>query len=188
MGQWYSKLREYFPAKEMKSENHMKILLREKRNCYQVEEGPHYTLVYYEKPDYLFIDYILVSDKSRGTGLGSKLISKVKKKNKLIILEVDPISPDDPESAKRVRFYQKQNFKKAPSIHYERIHPITGEKNVMDIFYWSERQHSDQWLMEKMKDIYEEVHAFKNQELYNTKPQPSSKVLHLKQYNASKVD
>lgn len=188
MEPWFSKLREYFPAREMKSERHMKTLLDEKESFYHIEEGPQYTLVYFEKPDYLFIDYILVSGSSRGTGLGSKVISKVKKKNKLIILEVDPVSPDDPESAKRVRFYQKQNFKKAPSIHYERIHPVTGEQNVMDIFYWSETKLSEQWLIEKMKDVYEEVHAYKNKELYDKTPQPANQVLRFKQNNASKAE
>ncbi|WP_033542461.1 hypothetical protein [Planococcus sp. CAU13] len=188
MSHWFAKLREYFPAKEMKSESHMKKLLMEKKGLYKVDEGPHYTLVYFEKPDYVFIDYILVSSSSRGSGLGSKVISKMKEKNKLIILEVDPVSPEDPETEKRVRFYQKQNFKKAPSIQYERIHPVTGEKSVMDIFYWSKSHLSDEYLVGKMKNAYEEVHAYKNEELYGITPQPANQVLQLRQLQAQKAE
>ncbi|TWT28372.1 GNAT family N-acetyltransferase [Planomicrobium sp. CPCC 101110] len=180
MESWFSSLRDYFPVKEMKSENHMKQLFKEKPDGYKLDEGPQYTLVYFEKPDFLFIDYILVNSSSRGSGLGSKIIDRVKKKNKMIILEVDPISQEDPETAKRVRFYQKQNFKKVPSIQYVRKHPITGERSEMDIFYWSPNTESEDWVMEKMKEAYEEVHAFKGEELYGAPPQTADEVLQLR--------
>lgn len=180
METWFSNLRDYFPAKEMKSETHMTQLFKEKPASYKLDEGPHYTLVYFEKPDFLFIDYILVNSSSRGNGLGSKVIERVKKKNKMIILEVDPISQEDPETAKRVRFYQKQNFKKVSSIEYVRKHPITGERSEMDIFYWSPQPESDEWVMEKMKEAYEEVHAFNSEEFYGNPPQATDEVLKLR--------
>ncbi|WKA53304.1 GNAT family N-acetyltransferase [Planococcus shixiaomingii] len=185
MESWFSNLRDYFPAKEMKSEKHMKELFAEKPNSYKLDEGPHYTLVYYEKSDFLFIDYILVNSSSRGSGLGSKIIDRVKKKNKMIVLEVDPISQEDPETAKRVRFYQKQNFKKVPSIEYVRRHPITGERSEMDIFYWSPNAESAEWVMEKMKEAYEEVHAFKGLEMYGAPPQVADEVLQLREAKQS---
>lgn len=183
MESWFSNLRDYFPAKEMKSETHMKQLFEEKPDSYKLDEGPQYTLVYFEKPDFLFIDYILVNSSSRGSGLGSKIIDRVKKKNKTIILEVDPISQEDPETAKRVRFYQKQNFKKVPSIQYVRKHPVTGERSEMDIFYWSPHSESDERVMEKMKQAYEEVHAFKGEDLYGAPPQTADEVLQLREAN-----
>lgn len=181
MESWFSSLRDYFPAKEMKSENHMKQLFEKKPEGYKLDEGPQYTLVYFEKPDFLFIDYVLVNSSSRGSGLGSKIIERIKKKNKMIILEVDPISQEDPETAKRVRFYQKQNFKKVPSIEYVRKHPITGERSEMDIFYWSPNNESDEWVMAKMKEAYEEVHAFNGEELYGAPPQTADEVLRLRE-------
>ncbi|WP_245894322.1 GNAT family N-acetyltransferase [Planomicrobium soli] len=159
----------------------MALLFKEKPEKYKLDEGPQYTLVYFEKPDFLFIDYILVHSSSRGSGLGSKIIERVKKKNKAIILEVDPISQEDPETAKRVRFYQKQNFKKVPSIKYVRKHPITGERSEMDIFYWSPAPQSDEWVLEKMKNAYEEVHAYKGEELYGAPSQPAEEVLQLRE-------
>ncbi|MGK7378194.1 GNAT family N-acetyltransferase [Planococcus sp. 1R117A] len=179
MEPWFLKLREYFPAKEMKSEQHMKTLFEKKSDAYKLDESKNHTLVYFEKPDFLFIDYILVNSTSRGSGLGSKIIEKVKTKNKPIVLEVDPITPEDPESAKRVRFYQKQNFRKAPSIEYVRKHPVTGEKSVMDIFYWTPADTSEEWVLEKMMEAYEEVHAFDNEAFYGIEPQPATQVLQL---------
>ena len=179
MRQWFSNLKEYFPAKEMKSEEHMVNLLDAKKNAYKIETGPENTLVYYEEPEFLFIDYILISSSSRGNGLGSKLMDRVKKKNKPIILEVDPITSEDPESAKRVRFYERLHFKKVHAIQYVRNHPVTGEKSEMDIFYWSPEKIADTWLLEKMKKIYEEVHAFQNPKLYGTVPKPANDVLQL---------
>lgn len=185
MDNWFKNLREYFPAKEMKSEIHMKTLFQYKKDTYQLEEGPQHTLVYYEEPDFLFIDYILVSSTSRGSGLGSKVMERVKKKNKPIILEVDPPSPEDPESIKRIRFYQKLNFRKASSIHYERKHPVTGEKSIMDIFYWAPQALPEHAIFEKMKKAYEEVHAYRSEDIYGIEPQPASAVL---QYRRSPLE
>jgi GNAT superfamily N-acetyltransferase len=179
MEPWFLKLREYFPAKEMKSEEHMKLLFEHKPEFYKLKESPQHTLVYFEKPDFLFIDYILVSSTSRGSGLGSKIMNEIKSKNKAIVLEVDPVTGEDPESAKRVRFYERLDFKKAPSIEYVRKHPVTGEKSVMDIFYWSAESESEEWVLEKMTEAYEEVHAFKHEDLYGIEPQPAAQVLRL---------
>lgn len=186
MDGWFLKLREYFPAKEMKSHDHMNRLFMEKGRNYKLDEGPQYTLVYFEEDDFLFIDYILVSSSSRGNGLGSKVIDRVKYKNKAIILEVDPVSPEDPESGKRVRFYEKQKFKKAPSINYERKHPVTGERSEMDIFYWSPETVSEQWIFEKMKEAYTEVHAFENEAFYQKPAQAAEEVLQLASTHAQR--
>lgn len=181
MEPWFSKLRAYFPAKEMKSEEHMKKLFEHKQEYYKLDESPHHTLVYYEKPDFLFIDYILVNSSARGSGLGSKIMHQVKSKNKAIVLEVDPVTPEDPESAKRVRFYERLDFKKAPAIEYVRNHPVTGEKSVMDIFYWTPGNVSEEWILKKMKEAYEQVHAFGSKEFYGIEPQPAEQVLQLAQ-------
>jgi hypothetical protein len=116
------KLREYFPAKEMKSREHMQQLFDAKSDAYKLDEGPDYTLVYFEKEDFLFIDYILVSSSSRGSGLGSKVMDRVKKKNKAIILEVDPVSADDPESGNAYVSMKSLNSKKpSPFPMYDTI-------------------------------------------------------------------
>ncbi len=44
------------------------------------------------------------------------MIAKLKKKNKPILLEVEPVDEDDTDTEKRLRFYQREHFKHAQSI------------------------------------------------------------------------
>ena len=85
----------------------------------------------------MFIDYIFVSKDARGEGLGNKLIEKLKKKRKPIILEVEPVNYEDTDSEKRLKFYQREGFKHATSIGYERRSLATNEVNKMEILYWA---------------------------------------------------
>src|SRR5690606_23811921 len=105
---WYNKLNKYFPAEEMKSKEHMDTLLSEKGNIYRKDEGPNHVMMYAEFSDFVFIDYIWVSSKTRGQGIGHTLIEKMKKKNKPILLEVEPIDYDDSDTEKRLRFYNRE--------------------------------------------------------------------------------
>ncbi len=77
---WYEKLAEYFPVEEMKSEEHMKLLLKEKGDIYHKDESNKHVLMYVETEDFVFVDYLFVSGSARGEGLGKKLIEQLKKK------------------------------------------------------------------------------------------------------------
>ncbi|MBM7694254.1 GNAT superfamily N-acetyltransferase [Peribacillus deserti] len=184
MTEWYSKLREYFPEREMKSEAQMKILFSDKET-YKRETGPEHVLIYLEKEDFIFVDYILISGKYRGNGMGSTLISRLKKKNKPILLEVEPITPSDPDSKKRVQFYERNSFKKANSIIYQRRHVITDELNDMDIFYWSPERKNEEWVFSKMREVYTEVHSYKAADVYDKEMQKVTEVLSIKEDNWS---
>ena len=177
MGKWFQNLRDYFPEREMKNESHMKQLFEDKPESYRLDESDQHTLVYYEKPDYVFIDYVLIDSSARGTGLGSRLMHKMKKKDKLVLAEVEPPSADDPASESRIRFYEKNGFKRAPSIHYVRNHPQTGERTEMDIFYWSPEPVTEDYVLDKMQDAYHEVHAFESELHYGKKAQTAEEVL-----------
>ena len=160
------RLCDYFPEKEMKSKKHFEALFQEKEGIYQLDEGPDHVLVYFEKSDYIFVDYILVTSTVRGKGTGSIVLDKLKQKEKAIILEVEPVTIIDPDSEKRIRFYEKNDFLKMDSIGYERIHMVTNELNKMDVFVWSPIYRTEQWVHDRMTDIYHEVHAYKSTELY----------------------
>lgn len=179
MRDWYSRLCDYFPEKEMKTKQHFEALFHEKEGIYQLEEGPDHVLVYLEKPDFIFIDYILVSQSVRGKGTGSIVLDQLKQKGKSIILEVEPVTTIDPDSERRIRFYEKNDFFKMNSICYERVHMVTNELNKMDVFAWTPVYKSEQWVYNRMKDIYQEVHAYKSRELYGCNPQLASEVLWL---------
>lgn len=174
---WYEKLNQYFPIEEMKSKKHMETLLQERKDIYHKDEGKNHVLMYAELPDFLFIDYLFVSKDARGEGLGSKLINKLKDKKKPIILEVEPINYKDSDSEKRLKFYQKQGFKHAESIGYERRSLATNEINKLEILYWAPNDESEEKIFKSMQQTYTLIHTFKDKELYGESYQPVHEVL-----------
>ncbi|ADU31158.1 GNAT family N-acetyltransferase [Evansella cellulosilytica] len=163
---WYEKLNQYFPIEEMKSKEHMELLLKEKREIYKKDDGPNHVLMYVEMDDFIFIDYLFVSNEARGQGLGKKLLDKLKSKSKPIILEVEPIDYDDSDTQKRQRFYKREGFKHAKSIGYHRRSIATGEINELEILYWSPSNESEESIYEKLRHTYENIHTYKDEELY----------------------
>ncbi|MFC4320641.1 GNAT family N-acetyltransferase [Litchfieldia salsa] len=163
---WYDKLNQYFPIEEMKSQDHMETLLREKAKIYHKDEGIHHVLMYVELEDFIFIDYLFVSQESRGQGLGRKLIEKLKRKRKSIVLEVEPINYKDSDTEKRLKFYKREGFKHASSIGYRRRSLATKQINELEILYWSPSEQSEEEIYNAMKKTYEMVHTYKDKEFY----------------------
>jgi len=174
---WYDKLNQYFPVEEMKSKKHMEILLAEKKEVYHKDESADHVLMYVEFDSFIFIDYLWVSPKTRGQGLGHQLIEKLKKKNKPIILEVEPVDYSDSDTEKRLRFYQREEFAHAHTIGYTRRSLATGEENDLEILYWSPKNESEEEIFEQMKKIYQDIHTYKDEELYGEAYQPVDRVL-----------
>ncbi|KMJ57809.1 acetyltransferase [Bacillus sp. LL01] len=174
---WYEKLNQYFPVEEMKSREHMELLLKEKGDIYHKDEGEHHVLMYVELENFIFIDYLFVSKDARGLGLGHKLLDKMKEKGKAIILEVEPVDYDDTDTEKRLRFYKREGFEHASSIGYRRRSIATNEVNPMEILYWSPTDAGEEAIYEGMKATYEQIHTYKDKELYGESYDKVDKVL-----------
>ncbi|WP_226037649.1 GNAT family N-acetyltransferase [Aquibacillus saliphilus] len=174
---WYEKLNKYFPVEEMKSKEHMEMLLKEKGDVYYKDEGPYHVLMYAEFKSFIFIDYVYVSAQSRGQGLGHKLMEKLKKKNKPIILEVEPVDYEETDSEKRLRFYQREGFLHAQSIGYNRRSLATNKENPMEILYWTPEDEGEEAIYNKMKQMYEDIHTYKDEQIYGKSYQPVDEVL-----------
>ncbi|SNZ14292.1 Acetyltransferase (GNAT) domain-containing protein [Terribacillus aidingensis] len=174
---WYEKLSKYFPIEEMKSKKHMELLLKEKADVYFKDESEDYVLMYAEFDHFLFIDYVYVSAKTRGKGVGGKLIDKLKAKNKPILLEVEPIQYEDSDSEKRLRFYEKQGFQHAQSIGYNRRSLATNEENPMEILFWAPNNESEEEIYQAMREMYEQIHTYKDKDLYGKAYQEADEVL-----------
>ncbi len=174
---WYQKLNKYFPIEEMKSKEHMDMLLKEKGDVYYKDESDDHVLMYAEFNSFLFIDYVWVSANARGKGTGHKLIEKLKEKDKPIILEVEPVDYDDTDTAKRLHFYKREGFYHAQSIGYNRRSLATNEDTPMEILYWSPTDDSEEVIYEKMKMMYEDIHTYKDEEIYGQAYQPVDEVL-----------
>ncbi|MFF2288360.1 GNAT family N-acetyltransferase [Peribacillus butanolivorans] len=175
---WYEKLNQYFPIEEMKSKEHIEILLTDKQEIYKKDEGPDHVLLYVEGDEFIFIDYLFVSKKSRGQGLGRKLIQKLQKRQKTILLEVEPVQEHDDDTLKRLRFYKREGFKHASSISYSRKSLATKENTPMEILYWpSDSSIEDEDVFNFMKEIYSEIHTYKDHHLYGKSYQNVDDVL-----------
>lgn len=174
---WYEKLNKYFPVEEMKSKAHMDMLLKEKGDVYYKDESPKHVLMFAEFDSFIFIDYVWVSSQTRGQGIGHQLIEKLKKKNKPIILEVEPVDYDDTDTGKRLHFYKREDFSHARSIGYNRRSLATNEETPMEILYWSPNDDSENEIYEKMKKMYEDIHTYKDEELYGKSYQHVDEVL-----------
>ncbi|ALC87019.1 MULTISPECIES: GNAT family N-acetyltransferase [Bacillaceae] len=174
---WYEKLNQYFPVDEMKSRVHMETLLADKGNVYIKDESPKHVLMYVEFENFIFVDYLFVSKEARGEGLGRKLLNQLKEKNKVILLEVEPINYDDTDSEKRLRFYAREEFKHATRIGYTRRSLATGENTVLEILYWSPSDEDESVIYEAMKWTYENIHTYKDEHFYGDSYDPSHEVL-----------
>lgn len=174
---WYQKLNEYFPVEEMKSKEHMETLLRDKSDIYYKDESTNHVMMYAEFEHFLFIDYVWVSEESRGQGIGKKLIQKLQKKNKSILLEVEPIDNNNEDSSKRLGFYKKLGFQHAQSIDYNRKSLATNEENVLEILYWSPSKTAEDLIFKMMQKMYNDVHTYKDTEIYGKSYQSVKDVL-----------
>lgn len=174
---WYEKLSQYFPVEEMKSKEHMELLLKEKKDVYKKDEGPMHVLMYVETDDFLFIDYLFVSKDARGQGLGKKLLQTMKQKQKPIILEVEPVDYEETDTEKRMRFYNREGFTHAQSIGYSRRSLATGEMTELEILYWSPENDSEESIYNKMCLTYENIHTYKDKMLYGKSYQSVDEVL-----------
>lgn len=175
---WYQKLNEYFPAEEMKSKEHMDKLLSEMGDIYHKDEGPYHVMMYAEFDNFIFIDYIWVSSQSRGQGIGHSLIENMKKKNKPILLEVEPIDYDDSDTEKRLRFYNREGFIHAKSIGYNPRSLATNEPVDLEILYWSPNEsETEEDIFKQVQTMYKDIHSYKTKEIYGKPRQKVDEVV-----------
>jgi GNAT superfamily N-acetyltransferase len=185
---WYEKLNQYFPVEEMKTEEHMKVLLKERADIYHKDEGENHVLMYVELDEFIFIDYLFVSKNARGQGLGHKLIEKLKKREKPIILEVEPVNYEDSDTAKRLHFYKREGFHHAVSIGYRRRSLATNEINELEILYWSPTDQDEDAIYEGMRRTYEMIHTYKDEQFYGESYQGVDEVLTFQTGDEQKKD
>ncbi|WP_010096548.1 GNAT family N-acetyltransferase [Ornithinibacillus scapharcae] len=176
---WYEELKSYFPEEEMKSKAQLDCLLKERGDIYYKEEGPYHIAIYSEFPDFIFIDFLWVSEKSRGKGIGRKVIETLKEKNKPIIIEVEPIDKNEPDTERRLRFYRKLDFKLAESIDYMFQAFVAKSETKLEIMYWSNRDITEREIFENMNTVYKEIHTYKVEEIYQVVPKKAKEVIRL---------
>lgn len=163
---WYSKLNNYFPEHEMKAPEQLQGLIEDK-DIYHKDEDENHLVLYAEFPSFVFIDYLLVTGKVRGRGIGTQLLNRYKAKGKLIILEAEPPDLEDADTGRRMQFYERNGFHHADQIIYER-QDEQGNPYQMHILYWypEEERFSQQQVMEHMALACKEIHNFRAKRYY----------------------
>ncbi|SDX23632.1 Acetyltransferase (GNAT) domain-containing protein [Marininema mesophilum] len=176
---FYTRLKNYFPEEELKKYAHLRDLLNNQDTYYKAE-NEDYLLLYSEFDTFIFVDYLLVSGKTRGKGVGTQVLDKLKDTGKAIILEVEPPTSSVPDSEKRIRFYEKNGFQLADQIHYN-LETEDGEALELDIYYWSPTPLTQEEVMEKMATACDEVHNFRSMLHYGKIRANPEEVLELKE-------
>ncbi|WDM02927.1 GNAT family N-acetyltransferase [Alicyclobacillus cycloheptanicus] len=161
---WYERLANYFPEHEMKHPEQLRELLQH-HEAYRKMETQDYVVTYAEFPDFVFIDYLLVNPRTRGKGVGSRLLNHFKARGKTLIVEVEPPDAEDEDTVKRVQFYERNGFVRAERITYTRSDD-DGTPYTMDIYYWSPDEVSEQAVLRNMKTICREIHNFRAMKYY----------------------
>ncbi|WP_152656742.1 N-acetyltransferase [Oceanobacillus sp. CFH 90083] len=174
---WFERLNGYFPVEEMKAKEQMKALLKDKPNHYYKDESDLHIMMYAEFAEFVFVDFLWVSEKARGKGIGKKLIQQLKDKRKTIILEVEPVDENNEDTEKRLRFYFREGFKVSKTISYTFQALVSHSETELDIMYWDERDKTDEQLFNYMITIYEEIHSYKQKQIYGYDPKPTNEVL-----------
>lgn len=161
---WYGKLNDYFPKQEMKTEEHLRELIAD-QDIYHKEETDDYIVLYAEFHDFLFIDYLLVTSRSRGKGVGTRILDRFKSKKKLILLEAEPPDDEDVDTERRLAFYKRNGFRIANHIEYKR-EDEEGESFYMNILYWPADEVSEQDIMKRMAQACRTIHNFRSRYHY----------------------
>ncbi|MCI3923059.1 GNAT family N-acetyltransferase [Paenibacillus sp. TRM 82003] len=178
---YYEKLTSYFPEHEMKARSQLEALL-ERNEAYGIDETDDYLVLYAELEDCLFIDYLLVADRARGKGVGSRLMRRLQAKaaaeGKTIVLEVEPVDETDEDTAKRLAFYRSHGFRPADRVVYERTDG-EGVPYTLDVLYWcaDAESLSQRDIYEQMRRVCRDIHNFRAMRVYGRLPADPDEVL-----------
>ena len=75
-------------------------------------------ILYWENPDFIYVEHFAINPNLRNNGFGRNILNTLAKKDKTIILEIDP--PIDEISIRRQSFYERVGFYKNSHFH---VHP-----------------------------------------------------------------
>src|SRR5699024_998991 len=75
-------------------------------------------ILYWEQPNFFYVEHFCVLPQLRGMGFGSRALELLQAKGKPVILEIDP--PRDAVSRRRKGFYERCGFAENPFAH---LHP-----------------------------------------------------------------
>lgn len=183
---YYRRLNDYFPEQELKHPGQLEDLV-ETQAVYHKLETPDYLILYAEFPEFLFVDYLLVNQATRGRGIGSNVVKQLQSIGKPIVLEVEPEDPRLPDSILRRKFYHRHGFQDAKGVTYRR-RDDNNQPFEMDILYFAPNENlNDAKVLAMMTRVCKHVHNFRAGKYYDRMPADPNEVLWLNQAVGSRV-
>lgn len=88
-------------------------------------------MLYWETPEFVFLEHFSTLPTLRGNGYGKKALDLLKKKNKKIILEIEP--PVDQLTERRYGFYKRNGFEMTPHHHIQAKYHVDDQSLVLKI-------------------------------------------------------
>lgn len=105
-------------------EKHLDNFIRMKGgkfNAFAAKDGDLFLafLSYWTFEGYTYIEHFAVSPENRGKNIGRLMLNHLfKEVSPNVLVEVTPPSDDDPDSEKRMRFYEKNDFRVRKEFNY----------------------------------------------------------------------
>ena len=161
----YAIYRAAFPEDERRTYERQKAaILGEKCSIRSVEEdGKIVSFVeYWNLDNCIFIEYLASAEEWRNKGQGKHLIEacleEADERRKPVFLEIEPVTPDDPMTERRVGFYRRMGFC-LNDFHYQQppLKDGDGYKNLMIMSYGIQIEKNEFEIYQK--EIYREVYG-----------------------------
>ena len=98
------------------------------------EEGFAGIALYWETPDFIFLEHLAILPALRGKGYGSAALSLLKQTGKTVILEIEP--PIDELTLRRRAFYERNGFQMTHHHHLQtRFRPDDSDLELKVLSY-----------------------------------------------------
>ena len=107
----YNIMEDSFPSNEIRSYiGQLNLLQNPDYSLFVKEQNGEIVgfIATWDLGDFTFVEHFAVSEKHRGKGLGSEILSKIKDVSDPLVLEVEP--PTDLKTRKRIAFYEKNGL------------------------------------------------------------------------------
>ena len=107
----YNIMEDSFPSNEIRSYiGQLNLLQNPDYSLFVKEQNGEIVgfIATWDLGDFTFVEHFAVSEKHRGKGLGSEILSKIKDMSDPLVLEVEP--PTDLKTRKRIAFYEKNGL------------------------------------------------------------------------------
>lgn len=101
-------------------------------------------MLYWETENFVFLEHFTTLPELRGKGYGKEALDLLKKKNKLILLEIEP--PVDDTTQRRYNFYKRNGFVMNPYYHIQAKYHLGDEDLELKVLTYPRIMEKEEYL------------------------------------------